>query len=136
MAIEEGTWMWYLATEAMDSHLVGQAVREIYTVTRIRGNAVEVKKEVPGLKEPETLHTMKSYGSYIFDIDNLSPIAQETIDTCVGKVKCDVCKLMARDEEITAYVDKNNIVYRNSKQIKRADGQLHTYAYELVALGL
>ena len=51
-------------------------------------------------------------------------------------MKCDVCKLMARDEEITAYVDKNNIVYRYSKQIKRADGQLHTYAYELVALGL
>ena len=136
MAIEEGAWFWYQVTEAIDGELVGNPVREIYTVTSIRGKAAEVKKEVPGLKEPETLHTMKSYGSYIFDIDNLSPIAQETIDTCVGKVKCDVCKLMARDEEITAYVDKNNIVYRYSKQIKRADGQLHTYAYELVALGL
>lgn len=136
MAISEGTWFWYLLTEAFDGHIEGTGVREIYTVTRIRGQAAEVKKEVPGLKEPETLHTMTSYGSLIFDLSKLSPMGQETIDTCVGKVKCDILKYMAGDEEITAYVDKKDIVYRYSQQIKRADGKLHTYARELVAIGL
>ena len=40
MAIEEGAWFWYQVTEAIDGELVGNPVREIYTVTSIRGKAV------------------------------------------------------------------------------------------------
>ena len=136
MAFTEDTWFWYLLTEAFDGHIEGNGVREIYTVTRIRGDAVEVKKEVPGLKEPEILHTMKSYGSCIFDLSKLAVMGQVTIDTCIGKVKCDILKYMGGNEEITAYVDNRNIVYRYSQQIKRGDGKLHTYARELVGIGL
>lgn len=136
MAFSEDTWFWYLLTEAFDGHIEGAGVREIYTITQVRGGAAEVKKEVPGLKEPEILHTMVSYGSCIFDLSKLAVMGQETIDTCVGKVRCDILKFMGGDEEITAYVDKKNIVYRYSLQVKRGDGKLHTYARELVAIGL
>ncbi len=136
MTFTEDTWFWYLLTEAYDGHIEGSGVREIYTITRIHSNAVEVKKEVPGLKEPEILHTMMSYGSCIFDLSKLAVMGQETIDTCLGKVKCDLLKFVGGNEEITAYVDKKNIVYRYAQQIKRADGKLHTYARELVAIGL
>ena len=83
MAIEEGAWFWYQVTEAIDGELVGNPVREIYTVTSIRGKAAEVKKEVPGLKDPEILHTMTSYGSLIFDISKLALMKEERIPTCV-----------------------------------------------------
>ncbi len=136
MAIEEGAWFWYQVTEAVGGELVGNPVREIYTVTRIRGKAVEVKKEVPGLKDPETLHTMTSYGSYIFDMSKLALLKEEQIPTCVGNVLCDVCSRVTPDESETVYVDKKDIVYRHVTQIKRADGRMHVIARELVAIGL
>ncbi len=128
--------MWYQVTEAMDGELVGDVVREIYTVTSVRGKAVEVKKEVPGLKEPETLHTMASYGSFIFDMSKLALVKQEKIVTCIGPVMCDVCSSVTKDESETVYIDKKDIVYRQVKSIKRADGKLHVIARELVAIGL
>ncbi len=136
MAIEEGAWFWYQVTEAVDGELVGNPVREIYTVTSIRGKAAEVKKEVPGLKDPEILHTMTSYGSLIFDISKLALMKEERIPTCVGQVLCDVCSRVSNDESETVYIDKKDIVYRHVLQVKRADGKMHVTARELVAIGL
>lgn len=136
MAITEGAWFWYQVTEAIDGQLVGNPVREIYTVTSIRGKAVEVRKEVPGIKEPETLHTMTSYGSYIFDISKLALMKEERIASCVGPVTTEVCSRVTPDESETVYIDKNDIVYRHMKVIKRADGKQRVEARELVAIGL
>ncbi len=136
MAFSEDTWFWYLLTEAYDGRIEGSGVREIYSVVRVRKGTVEVRKEVPGLREPEILHTTTSYGSYIFDLSNLATIGRETIDTCVGKVRCDVLKYVGGNEEITAYADNRGIVYRYSRQVKQGDGKLHTCARELVAIGL
>ena len=105
-------------------------------VTSIRGKAAEVKKEVPGLKDPETLHTMTSYGSLIFDISKLALMKEERIPTCVGQVLCDVCSRVSNDESETVYIDKKDIVYRHVLQVKRADGKMHVTARELVAIGL
>lgn len=136
MALEEGSWFWYQVTEAMDGELVGDAVREIYTVMSVRGKAVEVKKEVPGIREPEMLHTMTSYGSFIFDMSKLAVTREERIPTCIGPVTCEVCSSVTKDESETVFVDKKDIVYRHIREVKRADGKLHVYARELVAIGL
>ncbi|MCQ2079605.1 MAG: hypothetical protein MJZ38_06105 [archaeon] len=136
MAIEEGSWFWYQVTEALDGQLVGNPVREIYTVTSVRGKAVEVKKEVPGIQEPETLHTLTSYGSYIFDISKLALMKEEKIMSCIGPVTCEVCSKVTKDESETVYIDRKDIVYRHVRVIKRADGKTRVIAKELVAIGL
>ncbi|MCQ2069710.1 MAG: hypothetical protein MJZ68_01080 [archaeon] len=130
----EDAWMWYIRTEAVDGKLVGEPVREIYTVLSVHGMAVRVKKEVPGC-DPEILETSVRHGSLIFDVSKLALVKSEKIPTCIGQVTVDVCSKVDIDGYETVYIDDNDIVFRHVEGIRNGDGTQKVVARELVAIG-